>query len=135
MLTPSTHPSGITMRTPFAIAALLFASSISAQTEPSVDLRQTLLAKKFRHCIDAHGPTQALPNADSLPSGTRLFLTTLYEPATATDAYGFALVVYADTAKTEAYIVQSGGLPGGQTVYGPLSPDHPCTAANKAAAR
>jgi hypothetical protein len=116
----------------FVSALLLWGIAIcanSAETEPLHETpMQTWLrdvAQRFAPCIGQFGVPDGFPVAQQLPPDDEMLATIeLAKPVLVSDGYRQRVMIYG--LSNSAYIVQSGGFSGQQTIYGPIALDFQC---------
>jgi hypothetical protein len=97
----------------------------AGRKEPPLEPWQNLLRVRFSECVRPSGLLVDLPVA-AAPSDRTLAVIPLSTPGVVSDGYYHHILV--DRPANVAYLVQLGGIAGGQTVFGPVRLDAPCLA-------
>jgi hypothetical protein len=98
-------------------------SGISGETPLQIWLRD--IAQRFAQCVGQFGVSDDFPVAQQLPPASEMLGTiVLAKPVMVSDGYHQSLMVHGPS--NSAFIVQSGGFAGYQTIYGPISLGFQC---------
>jgi hypothetical protein len=104
------------------LTALFIGCAARAEQRPNTFLTQavsTALLERFAQCVGPTGPRMQLPVAVGELKLKSAYTIPLSEPGIVSDGYYHWLVL--SNASDTAFIVQSGGIAGERTVFGPFN--------------
>ena len=128
---PLVQPRWLLLGAVLAMGALRAqpATAPAAAGEPAKAWAEAL-AKRFATCFSAVGTAQTFPVAQDLPDdGDIVAEADIPAVQTVSDGYRHRLRVHGPS--NSVYVVQTGGIAGRRTVFGPLPVDTDCRASER----